>query len=84
METNPHLGVTWHKTKRKWKARIRHLDQHINLGWFQSAAEAARVWDCAARMLRGDATPTNFDGDPPLTKTPKEIRAFLRSKNVVA
>ena len=41
-------GVSWSRTSRKWKARVRHNDKLHSAGYYDSAEEAAE----AARQLR--------------------------------
>ncbi len=51
-------GVGWAKTQRRWKIAIIHQGKTINLGFRLSEEEAARVYDRAARLLRGDRAHT--------------------------
>ena len=51
-------GVCWAKTQRRWKIAIIHQGKTINLGFRLSEDEAARVYDRAARLLRGDRAHT--------------------------
>ena len=50
----PRAGVGWRKKQRRWAAQIYHEGWHQHLGLFMEEAEAARVFDEAARRLRGD------------------------------
>ena len=58
------VGVNWCKTKQRWKAQLRIDGKRRSLGNFTSEESAARVWDKAARELRGPDTPANFADDP--------------------
>jgi hypothetical protein len=48
------VGVSWHKEKRKWGAKIRHDGKQQYLGRFDDEREAAWAVDAAARRLRGE------------------------------
>jgi hypothetical protein len=47
------VGVHWIKRNRKWVAVIKHDRKKRHLGLFDDEREAARVFDTAARRLRG-------------------------------
>jgi hypothetical protein len=46
--TSGHKGVSWHKPKEKWLARIRHEGKRIHLGYFTDIEEAAQAYKEAA------------------------------------
>lgn len=58
--TSGYIGVTWHKASGKWRARIMHKQISIDLGYFDSAEEAARVRDEAAKIYHGEFAVLNF------------------------
>jgi hypothetical protein len=60
-------GVCWHKKDKKWRAKLKVGYHHVFLGNYDTAEEAALVWDHAARVLRGpDAKPNFPDAVVPL------------------
>lgn len=58
--TSGFRGVYWRKSKGKWEASIGHLGRQPHLGAFDSAEEAARAYDEAARVLHGEFARLNF------------------------
>ena len=46
------LGVSWHRSTRKWHAYITVDSQQHSLGYYVDEEEAARVHDAGARMVR--------------------------------
>ena len=54
--------MSWHKSKRKWTAKI-HGRKNCNLGSFSDQAAAARAYDAAARKLQGQHAILNFSDD---------------------
>jgi hypothetical protein len=38
-----HPGVFWDKVRKKWKAKLGHLRQHIHLGYFVSLEDAVKA-----------------------------------------
>ncbi len=53
-------GVTWAKSKGKWKAQIKHNQINNHLGYFNSAVAAAKVYDAAAKAYFGEFANVNF------------------------
>jgi hypothetical protein len=47
-------GVTWHKPKRKWNARIRIRGRTMSLGYFNDEIDAALAYDKAAKVYHRD------------------------------
>jgi hypothetical protein len=58
--TSGFKGVTWHKWKRRWYARIKCDGQKIDLGYFATPEAAARAYDAAAVELFGEYARPNF------------------------
>lgn len=57
-------GVGYHKTVRKWRARVNCNNKQYNLGWFNTAEEAAQAYDKKARELFREFTGLlNFPND---------------------
>ena len=53
-------GVSWYKPKRQWHAMLTGQD----LGFYDDEAEAARVYDAAAKKLYGEFAWLNFPEKP--------------------
>jgi hypothetical protein len=56
--SSPYKGIT--RNKRKWVAQIRVNRENFYLGSFDTAEEAARVYDEAARKVFGEFARLNF------------------------
>jgi hypothetical protein len=52
--TSGYKGVSWHKARKKWVARITLERKNIHLGYFANAEEAAKVVRAAREELHGD------------------------------
>lgn len=60
--TSVYKGVYWFKRDSKWKVSIGGLDgKKIHLGMYTDEVEAAKAYDCAARILYGEYARTNFN-----------------------
>lgn len=53
-------GVDFHKNMNKWRAKIQLNYKRIHLGYFDSAEEAARAYDEAAKKYYGEFAMLNF------------------------
>jgi len=53
-------GITWHKARRKWAARIRKERISYSLGYFNSQTAAAKAYDKAAKTLHKQFANCNF------------------------
>jgi len=60
-KTSKYRGVSWHKHTGRWQAQISlGHGQNTYLGLYNSQAEAAHVYDVAARKHFGDFASPNF------------------------
>lgn len=53
-------GVTWHKHKKKWLARIQVEGRRITIGYFDTPLLAAHMYDAFARSHFGEYARTNL------------------------
>jgi len=53
-------GVSWHSKAGKWEAYIKREGRKTYLGCYVTEAEAARVYDAAAREYFGEFARPNF------------------------
>ncbi len=51
-----YLGVTWHKSRKKWQAQIQVNKKHIYLGIFTSPEEAQKAYLAAKREMHEGCT----------------------------
>ena len=58
--SSQYKGVHWHRGMRKWAASMKAVDRQRHLGYFTDEAEAARVYDAAAREAFGEYAYLNF------------------------
>ncbi|KFM28745.1 AP2-like ethylene-responsive transcription factor TOE3 [Auxenochlorella protothecoides] len=71
--TSRFMGVGSSNRKNQWQARILVHGKVTHLGYYETEAEAARVYDRVSIALHGDAAQTNF----PAAEYPRdELRAF--------
>lgn len=60
--TSGYKGVTWHKHKQRWQAQIQVKgSKNRYLGLFDTAIEAARAYDTAAKTLHGEFAHLNLE-----------------------
>jgi|SRR6188768_735071 len=52
--TSKYLGVSWDKSRNKWKAEIRKNKKGIHIGRFKNEAEAALAYNKKAVEMHGD------------------------------
>lgn len=52
--TSGHPGVSWHKQKSKWVARITHNQKLIHLGYFSILEDAVAARKAAEKLYWGD------------------------------
>ena len=49
--TSGYAGVSFHKARGKWLARIRIKDKRINLGYFKDEVEASKMYQTALKNI---------------------------------
>jgi hypothetical protein len=73
-------GVSFNKRSRKWQSQIYQGKKKLYLGNSVNGVDAMRAFDCAARLLRGAGTFTNFPSDGYSEKDLADMAAFLAQK----
>jgi hypothetical protein len=58
--TSGFKGVSWHKVNRRWTARIGIASKIHHIGCYDTAEDAARAYDVAAREQYGEFAALNF------------------------
>lgn len=58
--SSTYKGVTWNKSKKKWKVAICINRQKIHLGYFNSEMKAAKAYDKGAKKYFGTFAHTNL------------------------
>ena len=53
-------GVSFYKASNKWRARIKHNDHQIHLGYFSDESDAGRAYDRKASELFREFAVLNF------------------------
>ena len=53
-------GVTWHKRRRLWMARIQVRGRRITIGYFNDLAASGKRVDACARSYFGEYARVNF------------------------
>ncbi len=58
--TSRFKGVTWYKSTKKWLAQITVNNKNINLGYYDTAEEAAKAYNTAAIKYHGEFAQLNI------------------------
>lgn len=58
--TSGHIGVYWHKQKRRWEAQVKLDGRRRSAGYYDTPEEAARARDALALELHGSYAKLNF------------------------
>lgn len=58
--TSRYHGVSWEKTRRKWRSQIWVDSIRVHLGYFESETDAASAYDIASRRYHGEYGTRNF------------------------
>lgn len=76
-----YVGVTYNKTHAKYQSCITHYRKQHYLGRYKLACDAARSYDQAAVLLKGDSWKINFDSNEEYnTAREKEITEMIAKK----
>lgn len=52
--TSGYRGVSWHKSTKKWAARIQYRGKHYHLGYFDNPEDASDAYKAAAERRKED------------------------------
>ncbi len=58
--TSGFKGVSWDRTRNKWRSSIKIVGRSITIGRFETATQAAKAYDEFARQFHGEFAKTNF------------------------
>lgn len=58
--SSQYRGVCWHKQNKKWVTQARFKKKVINLGYFSSEIEAAKIYDNATKVFYKEFARLNF------------------------
>lgn len=59
--SSEYVGVTWHKSKSKWMARIYHARVHTHLGYHDTEIEASNAYQLALSKIKdGSFNPNDY------------------------
>lgn len=72
--TSKYKGVCWHKSNRKWSARVSCNGRLYNLGYFDNQIDAAIAYDRKAEQIFGEFAYLNF---PALRGRREHIRRLI-------
>lgn len=75
-------GVCWNHIDKRWRVKLKHAGKHLFLGNYTDAETAARVWDCAARMVQGPNARQNFRGEKATLSVRVEVLKRLTALGV--
>jgi hypothetical protein len=53
-------GVTWEKSKQRWRAHLSYNKKTLHAGYFKDEIDAAKAYDEAAKKYHGDFAVLNF------------------------
>ena len=76
-------GVAWHAGHGKWVAKLHGNGRYVTLGYYDDPEYAARVYDCASKLIRGPDAVLNFDGLPPTDMTSAEVRTLREDRGIL-
>ena len=55
------IGVSWHKSSKKWQAQIRANRRHFYLGTFENPEDASKAYNIARKIHQPDLSATLED-----------------------